>query len=195
MIHMKNITYLAALLLTFGVLSCDSPGDATVDPPAELITDVLLTLKDSANMQDSVVARFSDPDGPTGSVQPVITGVTLQRGRTYFGSIRFLEARSDRADTVIEVTDEVRELNTQHQVFYQLIGTVVQTMTVEVLDKDDRGLPLGIETKIRTSMSGIEPTNGTLHVVLSHFEQPGTKNGTDRSDESDVDIEFPITVQ
>jgi hypothetical protein len=191
---MKKLSYLAVLLLTMSVLSCDSPGDATIDPPAELITDVLLTLKDSANMQDSVVARFSDPDGPTGSVVPIITGVTLKRGRTYFGSILFLEVIRDQSDSMINVTEEVRELGTQHQVFYPLRGTVVHTLTVEVLDKDDRGLPLGLETRIRTNNSGPE-SDGKVGVVLSHFEQVGLKNGVDRSSESDVDVEFPVTIK
>jgi hypothetical protein len=191
---MKNITYLVALLLTFGVLSCDSPGDATVDPPAELITDVLLVFKDSANMQDSVVARFSDPDGPTGSVQPTITGATLKGGRTYIGSLHLYEVIRDRQDSLIDVTREVRELDTQHQVFYTLEPLLQLVMTLNVTDKDANGLPLGLSTIVRTNAGGSGLATGKVNVVLSHYEQPGTKNGIDRSDESDVDIDFPITI-
>jgi hypothetical protein len=186
---------LATLILVFGAASCDSPGDATVDPPSELITHVLITLKDSANIQDSVVARFADPDGPTGAGQPVITGVMLNRGHTYFGSIRLLQIRTDRADSVIEITDDVRELNTQHQFFYTPKPPINNNLSVEITDKDDNGLPLGLSFVVRTvePISG-QPLEGMLNVVLSHYEVKGTKNGTTRSDESDVDIDFPITM-
>ncbi len=194
MIIMKQLSLFLAFVLSIGFLSCDSPGDANVDPPQELITHVLLTLKDSANVQDSVVASFVDIDGPSGSGQPVITGVTLKGGRTYFGSIRFLEAIADRDDTLIEVTDEVLELGTQHQVFYQPDNTLQTKLTVRVTDRDANALPLGLATIIHTQ-DFTSPVVGNLNVVLSHFEELGSKNGTDRSSESDVDVNFPVTIQ
>jgi hypothetical protein len=145
-------------------------------------------------MQDSVVARFTDLDGPTGSAQPVITGVTLQAGHTYFGYITLLELRSDLTDSIINVTDEVRELNTKHQIFYTPTGDLAGKIGVELLDKDDKGLPLGLVYTIRVSQ-GSSGITGKLNVVLSHYEIEGTKNGTSRSDESDVDVDFPVTIK
>jgi hypothetical protein len=188
---MNNIKYILVLLLAFNILSCDSPGDATVDPPPELITDVLVILKDSANMQDSVIATFSDPDGPSGSVQPTITGVTLSPGKTYIGMIRL----EDRSKTPLEdITEEIREESDAHQFFYTPSEGLQLHTSVEITDQDDNGLPLGLEFKLRTSVVAA-PATGILNVVLSHFEEAGSKNGTDRSDESDIDIDFPVTIQ
>lgn len=193
---MRTILSIAAICLLISVASCVTPSDSTIEPPPELITHVLLTLKDSANMQDSVVARFSDLDGPTGPEQPVITGVTLKGGRTYYGSIRFLEVRQDRVDSLIEVTDEVHELSTQHQVFYLLSNNLQLVMMMKTSDIDANGLPLGLATIARTNENPSHfPQVGSVNVTLSHFEQPGSKNGKDRSDESDVDIVFPVTIE
>lgn len=146
-------------------------------------------------MQDSLVARFVDPDGPSGSAQPVITGVTLGEGKTYYGSIRLLQQRTGAADSVTEITTEVRELGTQHQFFYTPEPPLNSFMSVEVTDKDDNGMPLGLTFVVRTipKISG-QPLEGALNVVLSHYEVKGTKNGKDRSNESDIDIDFPITL-
>lgn len=191
MIIMKQISLILAFVLSIGFLSCDSPGDANVDPPQELITHVLLTLKDSANMQDSVVASFVDIDGPSGSGQPVITGVTLLPGKTYLGVIRL----EDRSKTpLVDITEEVREESDAHQFFFTPSSSIQPHASIEITDRDDNGLPLGLELKLRTAVTAAT-VSGVLNVVLSHFEEAGSKNGVDRSDESDVDIDFPVTIQ
>jgi hypothetical protein len=189
--NMKHLLLSVVMLANFA--ACGSPEDSTIDPPPELITHVLLTLKDSANMQDSVVARFEDLDGPTGSAQPVITGVTLKGGHTYLGTIRFLEVRRDLTDSVIDVTNEVRELATQHQIFYTPDNSLQPAVSAEVTDKDANSMPLGLAMTIRTQAVSTTIV-GKLNVVLSHYEQLGTKNGTDRSDETDVSVDFPLTI-
>jgi hypothetical protein len=188
---MKNTIHLAALILTLGCLSCGSPDDSNVEQPQELITHVRVTLIDSMNSQDSVVAKFSDPDGPSGSQQPVISGVTIKAGHTYFGRIQLYEVHRDLTDSLVEITDEIRELNTEHQFFYTVEGQTPNAASVEITDKDNNNLPLGLTFILRA----ISPANNTLNVVLSHYGEAGQKNGTDRSGDSDIDIDFPLTIE
>jgi hypothetical protein len=188
---MKNTIYLTVLMLMFCCLSCGSPDDSNVEQPQELITHVRVTLIDSLNQQDSVVAKFSDPDGPSGSQQPVISGVTIKAGHIYIGRIQLYEVHTDLADSLVEITDEIRELNTEHQFFYTVEGQVPNAAVVEITDKDANNLPLGLTFVLRAS----SPANNTLNVVLSHFSEVGQKNGTDRSGDSDIDIDFPLTIE
>ncbi|MEZ4696908.1 MAG: hypothetical protein R2832_10875 [Rhodothermales bacterium] len=60
-----------------------------------------------------------------------------------------------------------------------------------ITDTDENSLPVGLEFTVTVS-SGAAAT-GTLNVVLSHYDDV-VKNGTTRSDESDIDIDFPVTI-
>jgi hypothetical protein len=194
---MKTIKYLVALLaLTFGVSACDNPGDSNTPTDNELITYVVVTLHDSTNLQDSVMLTFSDIDGPAGSTQPVIKGHTLLMNKTYIGKIQLYQLKQDHGDSLASVNEEIIAAGTAHQFFYTPNAAINNYVHVVTTDKDANGLPLGLQFVVHTSetISG-DPASGILNVVLSHFEDPTQKNGTSRSTDSDIDIDFPITIQ
>lgn len=193
---MKHISRLLAIfLLSVTLYACDDPSSSTPDDPPELITYVIVELVDSGNVSDTVEAMFSDPDGPSGSGQPVITGATIKHGRTYMGTIKLYQLiRSETADSIVDMSEEIREFGTQHQFFYTVGGQSPNAMWVEITDKDANNLPLGLEFKLHTQQ-GFGTIHEVLNVVLSHYEQAGSKNGVDPSGESDIDIDFPITIQ
>jgi hypothetical protein len=191
---MKSIKYFVAMLaLLLGINACDNPGDSNTPDDNELITYVKVTLHDSTNMQDSVVLEFSDIDGPAGSGQPVIKGDTLKVDKTYLGKIELFRVVRPNEDSLVAVNPEIVVASTAHQFFYTPGPTIANFMHVETTDKDANNLPLGLTFVVHTSqtISGDE-IQGTLNVVLSHFEDPALKNGTRRSTDSDIDIDFPV---
>lgn len=194
---MKNFKYILAIAaLAVGINACDNPGDSNTPEDNELITHVVVTLYDSTNMEDSVMLTFSDFDGPAGSDAPVIKGDTLLVDKTYIGKIQLYRVIRTAGDSLHPLNTEIREAGTTHQFFYTPNAAIRNYVSVASTDKDANNLPLGLTFVIHTSqtISG-DPVSGLLNVVLSHFESPSQKNGTDRSDESDVDIDFPITIQ
>lgn len=191
---MKGIRSITmALALTLLSAACDNPSDSTPVLPEELLNRVVITLLDSVN-QDSRMLSFVDADGPSGSDAPLITGDTLAPGRTYYGLIDLYSLYRGTSDSLVRMTEEVREAGSSHQFFYTPDNSLKQLIEIEITDRDANNLPIGIEFTLRTSDVAM-PATGMLNVVLSHFEQQGVKNGIVRSDESDIDIDFPIIVR
>jgi len=180
----------AFLLMLFAVhfISCDNPSSTPPSNEQELITHVTLTLVDSANTSDTVLATFNDPDGDGGAA-PIITGVTLSNGKTYFGSISLVDSSKIPA---VDIGAEVLEKATQHQFFFTPKGDLSSRMKVVATDKDSKNLPLGLQFKI-SILQGAGAATGALNVVLSHYDNV-VKDGSTRSNESDIDIDFPVTI-
>ena len=79
----------------------------------------------------------------------------------------------------------------EHQFFYVAGGDAASRLTVTVTDEDGNALPLGLAFTVEVS-DGAAAT-GTLRVVLSHYDD-GPKDGVNMSDESDVDLTFPVMI-
>jgi hypothetical protein len=186
----KILPIIASMLFLFN--ACDDPSVTGPGPlKEELITHVVVEFVDSANTVDTMRAEFIDMDGPAGSGAPTITGATLKLGRTYLASVKLYEViRSSTADSLKEITDDIRDEGDHHQFFYTLSGPDASMSAIEITDEDANGLPLGLTFTMR-NQAGSAAGQSVLNVVLSHFEDDGQKNGTARG-ESDVDIDFPI---
>ena len=65
-------------------------------------------------------------------------------------------------------------------------------VTVTITDQDDNGLPVGLNFTVEVSAGAA--ASGTLRVVLSHFDDD-PKDGMTMSDETDVDVTFPVNIQ
>jgi hypothetical protein len=134
---------------------------------------------------DTITATANDPDGDgTGfEIDPIV----LSSGTTYSGSIALWD------DVNLEnITEEIEEEDDEHQFFYTVGGGVSDRVDVSITDRDSNNLPVGLTFDLVVSDGG--PASGTLNVVLSHFDdQP--KNGSDRSDETDVNVTFTISLQ
>jgi len=85
-------------------------------------------------------------------------------------------------------------LSGEHQFFYTVGGDVAvqEAVTITITDQDENSLPVGLMFTVAVADVGLG--TGTLNVVLSHYDD-APKNGTDRSDETDIDVTFPLTVQ
>lgn len=195
-IFFKKSQLCLLLVVAFGLIvisGCkDNPADPDDDNEQELITSVTLTLTelDAAGNPTSTVAtvNFKDPDG-SGGAAPTIGTLTLKQGKNYSGTIKLLDETKTPAE---EITVEVGSEKDAHQFFYTAKEGAVGRVTVTILDKDSRNLPVGLQYRVAVSAGAV--VAGKLNVVLSHYEPASKKDGTTRSDESDIDIDFPVSV-
>ena len=166
---MRN--YLSILLVVlfsmFVLTSCgpDEPGDGE-----EEITTVKLTF-------DNGVGTIS---WMVGDAKP---SITLDANTTYTVSAEFLN-ETDPND-VEDVTEEIKAEDDEHLVCYTIAGA---DFTVTRTDSDG-ALEVGLETSWVTGSA----STGSLTLELRH--QPGVKDGTCAPGDSDVEVEFDITIQ
>lgn len=186
---MKRFLSLLSLTLLFILPACDStepdPGGAGEE---ELITRVVLTLTGGGQ---TLTATADDPDGDGVGIQT--DTITLQTGTTYTGRIAvFNDLATDAGEQ--DITAEIRAEDDEHQFFYTVGGAVAvqEAVTITITDQDENGLPVGLDFTVAVADVGLG--TGTLNVVLSHYDDV-PKNGTDRSDETDIDVTFPLVVQ
>lgn len=182
--------YLAFLLmgslLTFS--ACKDEDEPEPDHEHGVVTTVTLTLT-PANGGQPVTATWEDLDG-YGGKDPEVDELVLSANTTYTGSLTFAseEAHGDHHHAH-DLTAEIREEGTAHEIFYfaNPQGLVTFTKT----DKDANGLPIGLGTSASTAAAG----TGKVRIVLKH--QPGTKSSTsnENTGETDVDITFDTKVQ
>lgn len=172
------------LLCTLVIVGCDSddPDDDGAGEE-ELITRATLTLTPSEG-GTAVVASATDPDGDGADFQ--IETITLSANTTYNGTIVVFDDINNE-----DITEEVEEEADEHQFWYTVAGGAAGRVTVTINDQDSNGLPLGIEFTVAVS-DGAAAT-GTMQVVLSHYDE-GPKDGVTLSDESDIDVVFPVEI-
>jgi hypothetical protein len=173
-----------ALLLIGGCLfifsSCKNEDPPPPGNEVELITTLTLTLTDSADANNVVVAIFSDPDGVGGNGPTLFDDLDLEAGKTYYATVLLLDESKDPAENI---TEEVEEEGADHQFYYLVDGADI---TVEYDDADENGRPIGIASIWRTGAAG----EGNVTVVLKH--KPGEKGDNDpvQTGDTDIEVEF-----
>lgn len=182
------LVFTLPLLLFWGCE--DDPTNPQNGNEQELITTVTLTLTENGT-SNIVTATFRDLDGDGGAA-PTISTLTLKAGSAYTGRIELLDESKNPAENI---TAEVEEEADAHQFFYTPQGELAGRLTISITDKDGNNLPLGLAFTAAVS-AGPAVTGSaanSLKIVLSHFDET-PKSGTDPSDESDVDINMPVTI-
>lgn len=217
---MKTLFKLSSLLITASLLlslSCkkkkNEPAPSNPLPPdntSEVITTFKLLLTDSAT---STVYTFmyKDPDGDGGQAGFYGPGTTslstqsdsvfnLSPNTTYFTEIILLDETKSAVDTI---SGEVEEEGQDHMFFFNstnptgspysltLSGSGIH-LTYTDLDGGSPQRGIGLKTRWRT-YAATGTTKHPLNIVLKH--QPGTKNGTITPGDTDVDVNFKVTVQ
>ena len=186
---MKHIHFLSLIfiLTIFTLPACES--SVTPEDPGpgeeELITTINLILIEVGNAANQLSAQWKDLDGEGGNA-PEISGVTLEAGKSYDGAIELLNELENE-----DITEEVEEEADEHQFFYTPDAAISSRVTVTITDTDGNNLPVGLQFTVAVS-AGAAAT-GALNVVLSHYDD-APKDGSTRSDESDIDIDIPITI-
>ncbi len=187
----KTLSLFLGLSMLF-FASCsddDDPETPTQDIPQEVITDVILTLTE-VGTDDTVVFRASTGDAgfEEGATFNNQTGV-LKADTSYDTSIEILNSLEDPAE---DITEEIEELDDEHQLFY--IPSENAGISTVYGDFDGAGNPLGLTTTLTTTTLG---ENLTLRIVLRHEPVKGAEGVSDgditnADGESDFDLIFEI---
>ncbi|NNF04344.1 MAG: type 1 periplasmic binding fold superfamily protein [Rhodothermales bacterium] len=180
--HSRLHALLLIAILGFTAAACDSaePDDDGAGEE-ELITRIVLTLTSG---DDTYMFEASDPDGDGTDFQ--IGTLSLPADAVYSGTVEVYDDVNDE-----NLTDEIREEDDEHQFFFETGGADASRLAVTVDDTDENGLPVGLEYTLTVSAG--EPGEATLRVILSHYDDE-PKDGVNRSDETDVDVTFPVSI-
>lgn len=182
---MKHLKLALFALLAFTLFSCSDDDSAPVNEE-EVITTVKVTLVDGGT---TITLQSQDLDGEGPDVPVVTVSGNLDPNTTYLGSVEFLNELESPAE---DITEEVVEEGTEHQVFYQLINSL-GTITYD--DVDSNGDPIGVEFTFVTG----DPGNGNLTVTLRHEpnkDASGVSDGdiTNAGGSTDAEVIFPISI-
>jgi hypothetical protein len=180
---MKQLFILLSIL--FVSFSC-SKDEIEPNDDNELITTVKLSFKSSAGTVKSFYWRDKQGDGVVDSVDPIV----LDKNATYELSLSLLD---ETKNPVFDISKEIEEESDVHLFVFK--SNPASLVNVQIKDLDKNGLPIGLNASVRTQYaSGM----GKFNVVLKH--QPpvngkAVKNGSEEGGSTDVDVDFPISVQ
>ena len=178
---------LALGALSLVVVSCKKdevkPAEPTPPNESELITTMELHFTDSLRGNTFKVV-FNDPDGDGGKAATQFDTIHLLKNSTYKVEVTLLDKSKTPADTI---SNEVLEEANDHLFFYSSNPTGL--VNVLITDKDSNNKNLGLKSTWTTSNAG----SGKVKVKLMH--QPGVKDGTSETGDTDVEVDFQVNVK
>lgn len=179
-----------ALLTGLLVVSCKKddkkPDDHHHDHENELITTVKLNFsgKGISGNDTTFTVSFDDPDGAGGNKPISFDTIRFAANKTYTCDLILLDKSKNPVDTI---SNEVKEEADEHLFFFTPSNK--DALSVTINDKDSKGRNLGLKTSWVTTKA----TNGTVKVKLMH--QPGVKDGTSATGDTDVEVDFPLVIK
>ena len=189
-----------ALVLSFTYSSCEVEDPEKEEVP-ELITKVILRFEPEPG-GESIIVTATDPDGEGVKDIEIDQSIRLAPLTTYNLSIALVNDLADATQPEYDVTEEVRGEADEHMFFFGWDESLFSSPTgggnlesavgsVNYLDEDVNGLPLGLETRWTTS-SG---SSGELRIILKHQPDLKSEESDAGTGETDLDVIFPITVE
>jgi hypothetical protein len=199
---MKTLRFICLLLVAGSLLflSGCKKDDPKPENIPEAITKATLTFTPAGGAP--VIVTATDPDGD-GPLPRTLSGpINLVKNVSYTLKITLINELAKPTDPEYDITAEVEEEADEHIFFFAWTNNTFSNPTgngnvdnrsdaVNYVDRDTKGLPLGLET----SWTTINTTgNGTFRVILKH--QPDLKSATTTSNdgESDLDVTFNLSV-
>lgn len=188
---MKRIQFLALSLAFVTLLPSCSDDDSApqIVNEEEVITTVTATFVPVGGGNTvTLTSRDLDGDGPDAPVVTVSGPFTT--GKTYNGSVTFLNELQNPAGNI---TEEIEEEGVEHQLFFLQAGTLG---TFSYADEDANGHPVGLGF---TYNSAATPATGNLSIVLRHEPNKsgtGVANGdiTNAGGATDAQVNFAVSV-
>lgn len=195
--QLNHLTILTIItILAFSSCKKDDPKNPIATNPQEVLTTVLISgynHDEPNNTKYQFSYKWEDLDGDGGN-QPIIDTLVLDTGIEYHCHVLIIDKTKVPYDTVSYAIEEEKNA---HQFFYTPGESLIGKLSTEILDFDDNNpkLPVGLEFHLLTksNQSYALPLLGTLNMVLSHYD--GVPKSTSKSDESDIDINFPIRLK
>jgi hypothetical protein len=175
---------ISIIWLSVVATGCSKNDDNTVQNSTETITTVVLNFREAGTTNVFNVI-YSDPDGAGGNPPVASDDITLTKNTNYECSI-FIT--NDETSPVTDITAEISAEANDHQLYIIPAGI---SLTVSIIDTDQKGLPLGLLSAWTTGDSGM----GTVSFVLKH--KPGNKAMGDpvTKGETDFDLTFIAKIQ
>lgn len=201
-INIFKILSVAIILVSIGFLyGCKSDDPQKEDTP-ELITKATLTFTPIGG-GTPVVVSATDPDGDGVQDIAVDGDIDLSIDTDYTLTIMLINELAAPTDPGYNISAEVEEEGAEHLFFFGWTNNVFFNPTgngnidnradgINYNDSDENGLPIGLSTNWSSSVNA---ASGKFRVMLKH--QPDLKSATSTSSdgETDLDIEFVISVQ
>ena len=189
---MKNSKILAiALVSIFTFSSCsdddDKPTPVLEEEVITTVTAVFTPVGGGAAI--TLQSRDLDGDGPNDAI--ISVSGKFAQGTTYNGILTFLNETVNPAE---DITEEIKELALEHQIFYQKTGTINSISYDGTEDKDSKGNPIGLKSVFKPN------ENGTLTITLIHEPNKsasGVAEGdiTNADGTTDAKVTFDIVVE
>ena len=188
----KPLIWMLMLGSSMFFVSCDDDDDNAPDEPEneeELITTVKLHFVEDNNPSDTTTYSWQDLDGPGGDAPQVVNG-RLDSNTIYQLSLEFL---NEQESPVEDITEEIRNEDEEHQVFFLLDASVDALLSYE--DNDEDGNPIGLSNQFSAGTA----SSGDLEVILRHKPDkfaPGVADGLieNAGGETDVQVTFDIII-
>jgi hypothetical protein len=180
----KIIPLVTVVLLLVGCKK--NVSDPTNDADHAAITTITLQFSQAGVVKKEVV--FNDPDGVGGANPIRFDSIKLDKNQVYNATI-ILENKSAGATTV-NMNSTIKSAGHQHEFFY--IPEPTNLVTVEKLDKDNLGFPLGFDTRWTTPNT---PAQGTTKIMLRHIVFGKTASNPPTIGHADIEIIFATIVQ
>lgn len=197
-ITITTIITIATILtiLTFPSCSKEDPKKPIITNPQEVLTTVLISgynHDDSNNVMYQFNYKWEDLDGDGGNL-PNIDTLVLDTGIEYHCHILIIDKTKVPFVTVSNAIEKEKNV---HQFFYTTSENLKGKFSTEILDFDDNSpkLPVGLEFHLLTTSNQYYqlPIFGSLKIVLSHYD--GVPKTNEKSNESDIDINFPVKIK
>ena len=196
--QLKKLSIISGVLLGTMFMGCkdQDPVEPKKEDEVEVITDVRLIFTNKTDATDIVTVRAKDSDGEGVEKLAVLDTIRLKGNTSYTLSIEMDNALNP--NDVESITDEVKEEDDEHQLFFSFSNNAFSTPTgngnidnasdaLNYLDKDANNRSLGLSTEWTTNNTTL--TQGTFQAKLQH--QPDVK--TDNSGATDGETDFDIT--
>lgn len=176
--QMTNVEPLIDFLVPVSLLRA-GPADPGAPEP---ITDVTLQF-------DTFSMGTGNPNGLNDGSRLSMT-VRLNAGRTYEGSIRMMTA------TGRDVTAEVLAERDFHQFFFTPLDALADVLTIEPVDVDYLGFPVGLQFRITVAPGAALATPGELRFQLGHYDpaRGESKYGGAPAGRTDMDFLLPVEI-
>ncbi|MCG9793382.1 type 1 periplasmic binding fold superfamily protein [Flavobacterium algicola] len=183
-----------ALFATLTFSSCSNDDDVSTPVNEEELITTVTAIYTPTDGSTAITLLYKDLDGE-GANAPVITvSSAFAKNKTYNGTVTF---KNELASPTEDITPEIVEEGVDHQLFYQITGSLNAFMYGSAASNfDSNGNPVGLQTVFTTS----DAAAGTLTITLRH--QPiktgvNVANGdiTNAAGSTDAEVSFPIIVE
>lgn len=190
---LKNHFLIGLISLSMAAISCSDDDVPPEENEEEVIDKVSLIFTRTDITEPPLKFEGIDPDGE--ATDPFeLDEIILKAGALYE-----LEIILENTTSNENITEEVKEEGEEHQLFFSWTegvfsdpsgtGNIGSSGTVNYIDQDDSGNPIGLSTTWTTSQSA---ETGEFRVVLKH--QPDIKSATSTSGDGETDIDIIWTI-